>query len=329
MARGTNQSAITTNDLLIEYSRDLERRVEEQAPWDPLFRKLDKPAGIDSRMNFVVATDADGMDRQAPLTPRQSRERSGYEIFVDIPDKERHSRAVSWEKIRKGRFDEAKEAVHAVEQAIVIERATNQGDYILTNAVTNGSPADPTAAASGETAYWWNTNDTVAPAKYGNITFSAGHDHVETGVTAMTMDRIRVWRKHITEHGYGKTGMVGFLGEQENSTLLNLANVAWQTRTTGNALTDDFQKAGTAAEVNGFMGMMWIVNAWVPNGTVGIVDRNLASLGANGGAVRLVEQDVVTNQSDDDDIQATWFEGWYQEGYGILHKAAGYTARCA
>lgn len=330
MARGTNQAAITTNDLLVEYTRNLEKRVEEKNPFEAFFKRMEKPAGVDSRVNFVIDTTADAMDRQAPLTPRRSNQRSGYEIDVYIPDKERYSQAVSWEKIRKGRFDEAEAAVYNAELAVTREKATNMGDYILTNAITSSDPTDPAAAASGETAHWWNTNDTVAPPAYGSNTFSAGHDHVETGVTAgLSMDRIRVYRNHVTEHGYGARGFVGLINNQENSTLLNLANVAWTNRTTGPALSDEFQRAGVASEVNGFMGVEWIVSQWVPADVVGFVDRDLANLGVNGGAVRVVETDVTTAQADDENVQGTWFEAYYQEGYGILHKGAGYTALVA
>lgn len=329
MPIGVQQDGITTNGLVTRFMPDLVRRLTEEDAFSPLFKPDVMPEGFSGTQNYVIDTTFDTAPRQAPGSHRESKKRGGYEINVSVGDKIRDSRQITWEAARRSRFREVQIQMDLVADTVFNQRMTLMGNKLLTNSLSNtGTPTDPSAAAAGQTPDWWNTNDTIAPPQYATTTFSAGHDHVETAVTALTQNRVGSYIDHVTEHGYGKTGMVAFIQNQENRTLLNLANVAQQSRTTGVALTDIFQKSGSASAANGFMGVEWIVNQWVPAGVVGVFDRNLAGL-PSGGAVKVIEQDIQTSTEIVDDTQSTWVEAWEQFEPAILHKAAGYVAHVA
>lgn len=329
MAFGTNDVAITTNDLIKLYEHELVPRVEEKDAFAPFFKEMQKPKGIATTVNFEVDSTGDTAIQQPPLMGRESRKRDAYEVEIVIKDKYRDSRAISWEKIRQGRIDEPAAAVLNVAMSMARARNRELGRFIQTNAAQNsGVPTDPTAPATGQSAFWWNSNDTVAPPPYGENTFSVGEDHVETAITALTLDRIRVYIQKLVGKGYGSTGMTFMLQSAAEKTLLSLANVVQQNQTAGIALRDEFQRSGRASAVNGLMGLQIINSEWMSPGVCALVDDNLAGL-PQGGAVRVVDLPLTSDTEDDKNKQATWFEATEQYGAGILHKGAGYTARVA
>lgn len=330
MPVGVNDAAITTNDLVKQFVPTMVEHVDAADVFAPFFKTMIKPVGIGDTVNFIVDTTADEAERQPPGAHRRSKQRSGFEVEIHIKDKIRHSEQITWEKIRKGRVDEVEAAVRSVESAMARMRSRELGSYLLTNAAQNsGTPTDPTAPSVGQTPYWWNTNDTVAPPSFGENTFAAGEDHVETGTTALTLDRLRVYMEKIVGKGYGETGLFTAIGTQEERVLLQLANVAQSSQTAGVALRDEFQASFRASGVNGLYGLQIGVSSWVPAGVVGMWDANLANLGVNGGAVRVEELALTPDMEDDKDTQSTWVEATEQYGSGILHKGAGYTAHVA
>ena len=340
MPFGTNDAAITTNDLIKAFETQLVPRVEELDAFGPFFAEMRKPANVEKTINFEIDSTGDTAIAQAPESRRVSRKRSAYELEVVIHDKFRDSRILSWEKVRKGRIDEVQASILNGAQALAKARNAYLGSFLLSQSIQVGSgttegsivtttPQAPSLPATGQTPYWWNASDTVAPAPYGSHTFSVGHNHIESaGATALSLDRIRFYMQHILEHGYARSGFVMMLQTQEEATLLKLANVVQQNQTLGIKLRDDFQKVGRASAVNGLMGIEVIQSEWVPPGVVGLWDNGLAGL-PSGGALKVVEVAPTQDPEDVKEIQATVLDTWEQFGAGVLHKAAGYTARVA
>lgn len=336
MPFGVNQDAITTNDLIKKFEPTLVPRLEEQDAFAPFFNDVTKPAGLGRTFNVEVSVTGDNAVRQAPGAHRRSRKRAAYEVEITIQDKFRDSREIFWEKIREGRINEVENAILECGQSLARARNAHEGSFLFSGAIklasddtiSVGAPAAPTLPSTGQTPNWWNANDTQAPPPYGSVSFSAGHNHIETGITALSLDRLRVYIQAISEHGYGRTGLVAMLQTQEEAALLKLANVVQQNQTAGIKLRDAFQAAGSASSLNGLMGLEIIKSQWAPAGAIGVWDAGLAGL-PGGGAAKYVELAPTTDSEDDKDVQATIFEAYEQFGCGILHKGAGYTARVA
>jgi len=326
---GTNDIAITTNDLVKRFEPTLVQRLQEEDAFSPFFKEMPKPDGVGRTMNFEISATSNAADRQPPLSPRRGQRRKAYEVEVVINDKEVASYPIAHEKIREGRIAEAEQAVMDATEALITKRNQTQGDCLLADSVTNattGTPQDLALPSVGQTARWWGTNDTQAPPDYGTNTFSAGHDHIETAVTALTLARIRdVYMPHMLEHGYGRQGFVMMIQTAEEKTILGLAQTTESNQTLNVKLREEFQRSGRAGGINGLFGLEIIVNEFVPSGVVGLWDRNLAGL-PQGGAVKVTELYPVTDTDVDKNIKATWFEAMEQYGVGCLHKGAGYVA---
>lgn len=337
MPTGVNDARITTNDLVTRYMPEMVRKLQAPDLLSTFVHPDPMPDGFNGTMNYVIDTTSDTAERIPPGGKRRSKQRKGYEVNIIVGDKLQDSRQITWEKIKQGRFREVPLAMDAVADTLLRGRMNITGDTLFTNAITNsGTPTDPSAAASGETPHWWNTNDTEAPPAYGQNTFTAGHDHVETGgAVAVTLDKIRDAILHVTEHGYGssdpdgkKNGLAVLMNGQEENTILKLANVAQQNQTLSIGLREDLQRSGRAAGFNGLLGAQYVVNDWVPRGVMGYFDSNLANL-PQGGVVKVIEFDTQTASEDELSTKSTWVEAWEKFQTGVLHKGAGYVAHVA
>lgn len=331
MAYGTNDmTAITTNELVKKFEPTIVPLVEEGDQFGPWFKTVPKPAGIEKTVNVIVDLTVNEAERQAPLAPRIGKKREAYEVEISVLDKLRESWPIAWEKIRKSRLDEVEVARDKVVAAVLRARIREAGRFLLSGAAFNsGTPQDPALPSTGQTPNWWGSNDTVAPPAYGENTFSAGHDHIETGAAvAITLDRLLDLRKLLLEHGYGQAGVTVLHNLAEEITAAKLANVGQQNVTLNPTLREELQRFGRVAGVNGFLGMTWIQNDYVPAGALGMWDSRLPNL-PMGGAWKLEEVPLTPNSAQDDNIQATWLEAWEQHGFGILHKGAGLTAHVA
>jgi hypothetical protein len=326
----TDKAAITTNDLVKRFIPTIIPTVEEQDAFAPFFKVDPKPQGIDKTMNYVIDSTVNEAARYAPGQDRTSKKREGYEVEVHILDKLREPWQIYWEKINQGRFNEVEIARDKVVAAVVRARIREQGRFLFTAAAFNsGTPTDPTAPSTGETPNWWNTNDTKAPPTFGENTFSAGHDHVETGAaSAVSMDRLLDLRKLITEHGYGARGLIAMVESGQEVAIAKLANVSQQNVTLNPVLREDLQRTGRVSGLNGLLGMTWIQNDYTPTGVLGMWDAHLASL-PQGGAVKVEAIPLTPDSEEHKGTQSTWIEATEQHGFGILHKGAGLTAHLA
>lgn len=327
---GLNDAAITTNDLLKKFSPTLVQRLEEKDAFGVFYHEMPKPDGMGRKFNVEVSATSNEAVRQAPGEKRVALKRKAYEVEIEIKDKFRASYPILWEKIREGRINEPETAVQDVAMSLARSRNRELGRFLTGDATDNGgTPTAPAAAAVGETPYPWNATDVTPPPTYGENVFAAGHNHLETGAAApLTLDRLRDVFAHMLEHGYGENGFVVQFQNQEEKTLLKLANAQQANQTLVMPLREELQRSGRASGANGLLGAEYVVNEWMPAGVVLVADKNLAGL-PQGGAVKYTELPVTSDSEDEKSTHTTWFEGYEQFGAGVLHKGAVYAMHVA
>ncbi len=148
---------------------------------------------------------------------------------------------------------------------------------------------------------WWDASMSLAPPAYKMNSFATSHDHYlvydVSGIP--TVGIVAAAKKHIVEHGYGING--GFIGFWNSATAEQVEELA-EWNTTSNYVTTPtiaaLQSAGIMPEETfTAVGVPFIINDWVPEYYMLIVDSNVKPL--HWRDVEGSGKDLITQTTDD------------------------------